>query len=74
MHIQTKEMAWKTKTSAIFPLRLKNTQRIKLEIVALGKGRKISEHLHWLINQTITNYEREFGEIYITKEDEKHRG
>lgn len=67
-------MTWKTNTSAIFPLRLKNLTRFKLEIVSANKGRKISEHLHWLINQTITNYEKEFGEIYITKEEnEKHR-
>lgn len=66
-------MSWKTKTSAIFPLRLKNITRLKLEVVSQGKGRKISEHLHWLINQTITNYEKEFGEIYLINEDEKHR-
>jgi predicted DNA-binding protein len=63
-------MSWNTKTSKSYPIRLKNKTRHKLEIVAANKGRKISEHLHWLINQSITNYEMEFGEINVPKEEE----
>lgn len=63
-------MSWKTETSKSYPIRLKNKTRYKFEIVASNKGRKLSEHLHWLINQSITNYEMEFGEINVPKEEE----
>lgn len=63
-------MSWNTKTSKIYPLRIKNSQRYKAEVVANNKGRKLSEHLHWLINQSITNYEIEFGEINVPKEEQ----
>jgi len=59
----------KTKVSALFTIRLKNIQRYKLEIVAKDRGRKISEHIHWLMNQSITNFESRYGEIEVTKED-----
>lgn len=63
-------MSWNTKTSKIYPLRIKNSQRYKAQAVANSKGRKLSEHLHWLINQSVTNYEIEFGEINVPKEEE----
>lgn len=53
----------------MYPIRLKNVQRYKAELVANHKGRKLSEHIHWLINQSITNYEVEYGQIEIKKED-----
>lgn len=62
-------MSTKTKVSQMFPIRLKNVQRYKAEIVAKHRGRKLSEHIHWLINQSITNYEVEYGQIETPKED-----
>jgi hypothetical protein len=63
-------MSWKTKNSTMYPLRIKNSQRYKLEMVAASKGRKLSEHIHWLISASINNYEIEYGEIYITAKKE----
>ena len=59
----------KTRVSALFTIRLKNIQRFKADVVARDKGRKLSEHIHWLINQSVTNYESRYGEIQITKEE-----
>ena len=59
----------KTNVSKMYPIRLKNIQRYKAEIVAQDKGRKLSEHMHWLINQSITNYESRYGEIKVPKEE-----
>lgn len=68
MHIQKEEgMAVKTKVSTMYPIRLKNAQRYKAEMVARSRGRKLSEHIHWLINQSITNYEVEYGQIDVPK-------
>lgn len=54
----------------MYPIRLKNIQRFKAEVVAKDKGRKLSEHIHWLINQSVTNFESRYGEIEVTtKED-----
>ena len=39
----------KNNVSAMYPIRLKYVERKKIEIVAADKGRKVSEHLHWLI-------------------------
>ncbi len=61
-------MSTKTKVSAMYPIRLKNAQRFKAEMVAKNKGRKLAEHIHWLINQSITNYEVEYGQIEVPKE------
>ena len=61
-------MSTKTKVSAMYPIRLKNAQRYKAEKVARNKGRKLAEHIHWLINQSITNYEMEYGQIDVPKE------
>lgn len=61
-------MAVKTKISAMYPIRLRNNQRYKVEIVARNKGRKLAEHIHWLINQSITNYEVEYGQIELPKD------
>jgi hypothetical protein len=71
MTLNTKKIlsSTKTKVSALFTIRLKNIQRYKLEIVAKDRGRKISEHIHWLMNQSITNFESRYGEIEVTKED-----
>ena len=62
-------MSAKTKVSSMYPIRLKNTQRYKAELVANHKGRKLAEHIHWLINQSITNYEVEYGQIELPKEE-----
>lgn len=62
-------MSWTTNTSKIYPLRIKNAQRYKAETVARSRGRKLSEHIHWLINQSVTNYEVEYGEINVPKEE-----
>ena len=59
----------KTRVSTLFTIRLKNIQRFKADVVARDKGRKLSEHIHWLINQSVTNYESRYGEIQITKEE-----
>lgn len=59
----------KTSVSALFTIRLKNIQRFKADVVAKDRGRKLSEHIHWLINQSVTNYESRYGEIQITKEE-----
>jgi hypothetical protein len=59
----------KTRVSALFTIRLKNIQRFKADVVAKDRGRKLSEHIHWLINQSVTNYESRYGEIQITKEE-----
>ncbi len=32
-------MSWNTKTSKIYPLRIKNSQRYKAQVVANSKGR-----------------------------------
>jgi hypothetical protein len=60
----------KNNVSTMYPIRLKNVQRYKAEIVAADKGRKLAEHIHWLINQSVTNYEAKYGEILIKKEEE----
>jgi hypothetical protein len=57
----------KNNVSAMYPIRLKFTQRKKAEVVARNKGRKLSEHIHWLINQSISNYEVNHGEIILTQ-------
>ena len=62
-------MSWKTDVSKSYPIRLKNAQRYKAEMVARSRGRKLAEHIHWLINQSITNYEVEFGQIDVPKEN-----
>lgn len=59
----------KTRVSTLFTIRLKNIQRLKADVVARDKGRKLSEHIHWLINQSVTNHESRYGEIQITKEE-----
>lgn len=59
----------KTRVSTLFTIRLKNIQRFKADVVARDKGRKLSEHIHWLINQSVTNHESRYGEIQITKEE-----
>lgn len=64
-------MSWKTNTSTSYPIRLKYVQRKKAEVVAKNKGRKLSEHIHWLINQSITNYEANHGEIILTAKERK---
>jgi len=61
----------KTGVSAMYPIRLKHIQRRKAEVVAKNKGRKLSEHIHWLINQSITNYELNHGEIVLTVQERK---
>jgi hypothetical protein len=53
----------------MYPIRLKYVERKKIEIVASDKGRKVSEHLHWLIAQSIRNYESTFGEIELTMQE-----
>lgn len=62
-------MSTKTRVSHMYPIRLKNGQRYKAEMVARSRGRKLAEHIHWLINQSITNYEVEFGQIDVPKEN-----
>lgn len=62
-------MSWKTDISKSYPIRLKNNQRFKAEVVARNKGRKLAEHIHWLIQASINNYEAEYGEIQIKKEE-----
>ena len=64
-----KKSSTKTKVSTMYPIRLKNIQRFKAEVVAKDKGRKLSEHIHWLINQSVTNFESRYGEIEVTKEE-----
>jgi len=59
----------KTRVSTLFTIRLKNIQRFKADVVAKDRGRKLSEHIHWLINQSVTNHESRYGEIQITKEE-----
>ncbi len=54
----------------MYPIRLKNVQRYKAEIVAKDKGRKLAEHIHWLINQSVTNHESKYGEILVPKEEQ----
>lgn len=55
----------------MYPIRLKHIQRRKAEVVAKNKGRKLAEHIHWLINQSITNYELNHGEIVLTAQERK---
>jgi hypothetical protein len=64
-----KHSAAKNNVSAMYPIRLKYVERKKIEIVASDKGRKVSEHLHWLIAQSIRNYESTFGEIELTTQE-----
>lgn len=59
----------KTNVSAMYPIRLKHVERKKIEVVAGDKGRKVSEHLHWLISQSIRNYESTYGEIELTTQE-----
>ena len=67
--IKKQKSSVRTKVSTLFTIRLKNIQRFKADVVAKEKGRKLSEHIHWLINQSVTNHESRYGEIQITKED-----
>lgn len=60
-------MSFNPKASKMYPIRLKNGLRYKSEIVAANRGRKLSEHINWLLNQSITNYEVEFGVIQFPK-------
>lgn len=70
IYTRKKTMSTKNNVSTMYPIRLKNVQRYKAEIVAKDKGRKLAEHIHWLINQSVTNHESKYGEILVPKEEQ----
>lgn len=51
-----------------FPIRINNVLRYKATKVAEYNGRTLSEHIKWLLNASINNYEINEGKIDLTQE------
>lgn len=56
------------KDSTNYPMRINNVLRYKSKVVAQHNGRTLAEHIKWLLNTSITNYEINNGQIDLTKE------